>query len=113
MRYRAFGRTGWNVSEVGYGRWGMGAWSGSDDAESQGSLERAIALGGNFFDTAWVYGNGHSEKLLGQTLRANPDKQLYVASKVPPKNRAWPAPAGSKLDENYPPEHITEFVVCC
>ncbi len=110
MRYRNFARTGWEVSEIGYGMWGMGAWSGSEDAESLGSLQRAIDLGCNFFDTAWVYGNGHSEKLLGQVLRANSGKKLFVATKVPPKNQAWPAPTNSTLDENYPPQHITEYV---
>src|SRR5438094_888602 len=110
MRYRKFGRTGWDVSEIGYGMWGMGAWSGSEDTESLGSLQRAIDLGCNFFDTAWVYGNGHSEKLLEQVLRANSGKRIFVATKVPPKNQSWPAPANSTLDENYPPEHITEYV---
>jgi aryl-alcohol dehydrogenase-like predicted oxidoreductase len=110
MALRRFGRTGWDVSEVGYGMWGMGAWSGSEDAESLGSLQRAINLGCNFFDTAWVYGDGHSEKLLGKILQANPRKKIHVATKVPPKTMAWPAPADSALDENYPPQHITEFV---
>ena len=110
MRQRKFGRTGWEVSEIGYGMWGMAAWSGSDDSESLGSLPRAIDLGCNFFDTAWVYGNGHSEKLLGRIVKANPSRKLYLASKVPPKNNMWPAPANSTLDENYPPQHITEFV---
>src|SRR6266699_1534721 len=97
MRFRKFGRTGWDVSEIGYGMWGMGAWSGSEDAESLGSLQKAIDLGCNFFDTAWVYGNGHSEKLLRQALRANSGKKLFVATKVPPKNQAWPAPANERL----------------
>ena len=110
MALRKFGRTGWEVSEVGYGMWGMGAWSGSEDAESLGSLQRAINLGCNFFDTAWVYGDGHSEKLLGKILQANPRKKIQVATKVPPKTMVWPAPADSALDENYPPQHITEFV---
>lgn len=110
MIYRKFGRRGWDVSEIGYGMWGMGAWSGSEDAESLGSLLRAIDLGCNFFDTAWVYGNGHSEKLLGQALRASSAKEIHVATKVPPKNQAWPAPVNSTLQENYPPEHISEFV---
>ena len=69
MRYRTFGRTGWQVSEVGYGMWGMAGWTGSDDEESLKSLDRAVALGCNFFDTAWVYGDGHSEELLGQTVK--------------------------------------------
>ena len=85
MRYRRFGRAGWDVSEIGYGMWGMGGWSGSDDEESLRSLQRAVDLGCNFFDTAWAYGQGHSEGLLGRLVRANPDKRLYTASKVPPK----------------------------
>lgn len=110
MNYRRFGRTGWQVSDIGYGMWGMGAWTGSDDAESLASLQRAIDLGCNFFDTAWVYGDGHSEKLLGAALRKNAGKKLYVATKVPPKNREWPARASATVDESYPPVHIEEYV---
>ena len=91
MRYRRFGRTGWNVSEIGYGMWGLAGWTGSDDAESLAALQRAIDLGCNFFDTAWAYGNGKSESLLGQIVRANPAKRLYTATKIPPKNLVWPA----------------------
>ena len=72
MQYRTFGRTGWQVSEIGYGMWGMGGWTGSDDEESLQSLQRAVELGCNFFDTAWAYGDGHSERLLGQLVRAYP-----------------------------------------
>jgi len=110
VKYRTFGRTGWQVSDVGYGMWGIGAWSGSEDNESLGSLQRAIDLGCNFFDTAWVYGDGRSEKLLGQILRANSDKETYVATKVPPKNKAWPATDSFAVDDCYPPYHITEYV---
>jgi len=98
------------VSEVGYGMWGMGGWSGSDDEESMRSLQRAVELGVNFFDTAWGYGEGHSEALLGRLVRANPDKRLYTASKVPPKNFKWPSRRGFTLDETFPPEHIEEYV---
>jgi aryl-alcohol dehydrogenase-like predicted oxidoreductase len=118
MRYRKFGRTGWNVSEIGYGMWGMAGWTGSDDAESLAALQRAVDLGCNFFDTAWAYGNGHSEELLGKILRANknnfaaggPDKKLYVATKVPPKNRRWPSRPEYSLDDSYPPDYIFEYV---
>jgi aryl-alcohol dehydrogenase-like predicted oxidoreductase len=110
MRYRRFGRTGWQVSEIGYGMWGMGGWSGSEDAESLRSLQRAVDLGCNFFDTAWAYGEGHSESLLGQLVRANPDKRLYTASKIPPLNRKWPSSREHKLDETFPPSHIEEYV---
>jgi aryl-alcohol dehydrogenase-like predicted oxidoreductase len=118
MRYRKFGRTGWNVSEIGYGMWGMAGWTGSDDAESLAALQRAVDLGCNFFDTAWAYGNGHSEELLGKILRANknnsaaggPDKKLYVATKVPPTNRRWPSRPEYSLDDSYPPDYIFEYV---
>ena len=110
MRYRRFGRTNWQVSEIGYGMWGMAGWTGSDDAESLRALDRSIALGCNFFDTAWAYGDGHSEQLLGKALRAHPDKKLYVASKVPPKNREWPSRREFRLDVSYPPEYVFEYV---
>ena len=110
MRYRTFGRTGWQVSEIGYGMWGLAGWTGSDDQESLQSLQRAVELGCNFFDTAWGYGNGHSEELLGQLVRAHPDKKLYVASKIPPKNFKWPAEPEYSLDDCYPPEHIRRYV---
>jgi len=109
MQYRTFGRLGWQVSEIGYGMWGMAGWTGSDDAESLEALERAVELGCNFFDTAWAYGAGHSEKLLGQLVRAHPDKKLYTASKIPPKNFKWPSRRGYTLDECFPPDHIREY----
>jgi aryl-alcohol dehydrogenase-like predicted oxidoreductase len=90
--------------------WGMGSWSGSEDEESLRSLQRAVDLGCNFFDTAWAYGEGRSESLLGRLVRANPDKKLYTASKVPPKNRRWPSRRGSTLDDVFPPEYIEEYV---
>jgi aryl-alcohol dehydrogenase-like predicted oxidoreductase len=110
MKYRRFGRTGWMVSEVGYGMWGMGGWKGSDDSESLASLQHAVDLGCNFFDTAWGYGEGHSEGLLGQIVRANPGKKLYTATKIPPKNSIWPSRREFKLDDCFPPEHIEEYV---
>ena len=109
MRYRRFGGTGWDVSEVGYGMWGMGGWTGSDDEESLASLDLAIELGCNFFDTAWVYGAGHSERLLGQTLKRHPDARLYVATKIPPKNQQWPARRTYALADVFPPDHIREY----
>lgn len=110
MNYRRFGRTNWKVSEIGYGMWGMAGWSGSDDEESIQSLQRAVDLGCNFFDTAWAYGEGRSERLLGQIIRANKDKKLYTATKIPPKNLQWPSRRGSLLDDCFPPEHIDKFV---
>ncbi len=109
MKYRTFGRTGWQVSEVGYGMWGMGGWTGSDDDQSLRSLEYAIELGCTFFDTAWGYGAGHSEKLLGQVVRAHSEKRLYAATKIPPQNFKWPSKRGYTLDECFPPDHIVEY----
>jgi len=110
MQYRKFGRTGWQVSDIGYGMWGMGGWSGSNDEESLAALQRSVDLGCNFFDTAFVYGDGRSEDLLGQLLRANQGKKLYTATKVPPKNMEWPSSSEYGLEECYPPDHIEEFV---
>lgn len=109
MHERTFGRTGWQVSEIGYGMWGMGSWSGSDDDESIASLERAVDLGCNFFDTAWAYGQGHSERLLGRLLKSRPNVRLYSASKIPPKNLKWPATPSMALADCYPPDHIRRF----
>jgi aryl-alcohol dehydrogenase-like predicted oxidoreductase len=111
MRYRTFGPTGWQVSEIGYGMWGMGGWTGSNDEESLRALDRAFALGCNFFDTAWVYGLGKSETLLGQALRSvrGSASPVYVATKIPPKNMKWPARAEYSVDETYPPDHIREY----
>jgi aryl-alcohol dehydrogenase-like predicted oxidoreductase len=110
MRYRTFGRTGWQVSEIGYGMWGMAGWTGSDDDESLASLKRSVELGCNFFDTANAYGAGRSEALLGRLVRAFLERRLFTATKVPPKNLKWPAAEGSSLDDCYPPDHIEEYL---
>jgi aryl-alcohol dehydrogenase-like predicted oxidoreductase len=106
MRYRTFGRLGWRVSEVGYGMWGLAGWTGRDDEETRSSLQLAADLGCNFFDTALAYGEGHSEALLGELVRANLDKGLIVASKIPPKNRVWPSRRGFQLADVFPPDYI-------
>ena len=109
MRYRTFGRTGWRVSEVGYGMWGLAGWTGSDDEQTRQSLQLAVDFGCNFFDTAWAYGEGRSERMLGDLVRANPDKKLYVATKVPPKNRRWPSRRGDRIADVFPPDYIREY----
>ena len=110
MKYRRFGRLGYNVSEIGYGMWGMAGWTGSDDRESLQSLQRAVDLGCTFFDTAWAYGDGHSERLLGRLIKSNPERRLIAASKVPPKNRQWPSQRSHTLDDCYPPEYVAEYI---
>jgi aryl-alcohol dehydrogenase-like predicted oxidoreductase len=109
MKYRRFGRTGWQVSEIGYGMWGMAGWTGSDDAQSLEAMQLAVDLGCNFFDTAWAYGEGHSEQLLGRLVRANPGKTIYTATKVPPKNRRWPTRRGDRIDDVFPADYIREY----
>jgi aryl-alcohol dehydrogenase-like predicted oxidoreductase len=109
MQNRNFGRLGWSVSEIGYGMWGLAGWTGSDDAETALALERSLELGCNFFDTAWAYGNGHSEQLLAGLVERHSEKKLYVATKVPPKNFKWPSRREITLEECFPPEHIRHY----
>jgi aryl-alcohol dehydrogenase-like predicted oxidoreductase len=108
MQTRRFGKLGWPVSEVGYGLWGMGGWSGSDDAESTAALERAIERGCTFFDTALAYGDGKSEQLLGKVLARHRRESLVVATKIPPKNRKWPAFPEYKLEDVFPADYVRE-----
>jgi aryl-alcohol dehydrogenase-like predicted oxidoreductase len=110
MNYRRFGRTGWQVSEIGYGMWGMGGWTGSDDEQSLRSLQKSIDLGCNFFDTAWGYGEGHSEKILNKIVHQNPDKKVYTATKIPPKNLIWPSRREFTLGDCFPPDHIEDYI---
>ena len=109
MRYRTFGRLGWRVSEVGYGMWGLAGWSGSDDELSRTALAEAVRLGYNFFDTAWAYGAGSSERFLGELVRTHPGHELYTATKVPPKNLTWPSRTEFTLDEVFPADHIRRY----
>ncbi len=109
MKYRKFGRTNWQVSEIGYGMWGMGGWTESDDLQSAKSLDLAVERGVNFFDTAWGYGEGHSEELLGQLVRRHPNLKIYTASKIPPKNFEWPAKPEYSYENSYPASHIFEY----
>jgi aryl-alcohol dehydrogenase-like predicted oxidoreductase len=110
MKYRKLGRTNWEISEIGYGMWGMGGWTGSNDDESMKSLQHAVDLGCNFFDTAWGYGKGKSESLLGELVRSNKGKKLFTATKMPPKNFQWPSKREHTLEECFPPDHIQEYV---
>ena len=106
MQTRPFGRLGWPVSEIGYGLWGMGGWSGSNDDESIAALERSIDLGCTFFDTALAYGDGKSERLLGQVLARHRGKTLRIATKVPPMNKRWPALPEYALADVFPADYI-------
>ncbi|MEX2414750.1 MAG: aldo/keto reductase [Paenibacillaceae bacterium] len=107
MNYRTLGKTGLKISEVGYGAWGIGktSWIGASDDESIQALNRSIELGLNFIDTALGYGNGHSEKIVGQVVREH-TQPIYVATKIPPKNSQWPARAGVRAEETFPADHV-------
>lgn len=107
MRYRRLGRTGFEISEIGYGAWGVGGkqWLGGSDEESVAALRRAVELGLNFIDTALAYGDGHSERLVGEIVREAPGK-VYVATKVPPKNQRWPARPGIPIGEVFPFDYV-------
>jgi aryl-alcohol dehydrogenase-like predicted oxidoreductase len=109
MRYRTFGRTGIQISDIAPGLWGMGGWTGSDDNESLEALQLSVDRGCNVFDTAWAYGEGKSDSLLGQTMAKNKGKRLYAASKVPPKNERWPAQPSYIYHDVFPPGHVFEY----
>ena len=106
MKMRTFGRLGWQVSDVGYGMWGLAGWTGRDEEETRASLQLAVDLGCDFFDTALAYGDGVSEQILGRLVKDNPAKKLHVASKIPPKNRQWPSRRGSLLSDVFPADYI-------
>lgn len=110
MKYRRFGKTDWQVSEVGYGMWGLAGWTGTDAEQVDHSLNRSVELGCNFFDTAWAYAAGKSEKILAKLINNHPDRKLYAASKIPPKNRKWPSQRGFQIDDVFPSDYITEYV---
>ncbi len=109
MRYRKLGRTGFEVSELGYGAWGVGGnqWKGGTDDESIRALLRAIELGVNFIDTALAYNDGHSERLIGGVLQHTKER-IYVATKVPPNNQLWPARPGIGIEQVFPYDYIIQ-----
>ncbi len=109
MKYRRLGRTGFAVSDISHGLWGMSGWSGSDDRESLEALQLSIDLGCNFFDTAWGYGDGKSDGLLGEIMSRNKDKRIYAASKIPPKNLKWPAKPEYKYRDVFPADHVFKY----
>jgi aryl-alcohol dehydrogenase-like predicted oxidoreductase len=109
MKYRKLGRTGFKVSDMAHGLWGMSGWSGSEDQQSLEALQIAVDNGCNFFDTAWAYGEGNSDALLGQIIARNKGKRLYAASKIPPMNDKWPALPSYKYQEVFPARHVFKY----
>ena len=103
MEYRPLGRTGWNVSSISFGAWAIGGtWGAVDDRESLAALNRALDRGVNFFDTADVYGDGHSEKLLARLRRERRDP-FYIATKAGKRLKPFVA-------EGFNRENLTAFV---
>src|SRR3954447_15981802 len=107
MQYRKLGSTEAEVSELGFGAWGIGGnqWQGGKDDESIKALKRSFELGVNLVDTALAYGEGHSEQLVGRAVRQD-FRRIYVATKVPPKNRIWPASPTTPISEVFPYDYI-------
>ncbi len=109
MKYRQLGRTGFNVSDIAHGLWGISGWTGSDDQQSVAAMQLAVDLGCNFFDTAWAYGNGKSDSLLGDLMKKCSAKRLYAASKIPPANDRWPALPEYKYQDVFSPQHVFKY----
>src|SRR2546425_5255900 len=109
MKYRKLGRTGFEVSEISHGLWGMSGWTGSNDDESRKALQLSVDLGCNFFDSAWAYGEGKGDSFVGELLRNNSGKRICIASKVPPMNRKWPAHSRYPYRDVFPAEHVFRF----
>jgi len=108
MIYRTLGRTGFSVSEISFGAWGIGGnWGTRDDAEAARALQRAFDLGVNFYDTALAYGQGLSEKFIGEFVKGR-RAQVFVASKVPPKTYRWPVLPGEPVTQTFPKAWIIE-----
>lgn len=113
MKFRKLGRTNFDVSEIALGLWGMGSWPDSDDQQSRKSLQLAAELGCNFFDSAWAYGDGKADGLLGELLNRQPSSnnghaRLYAASKIAPLNRRWPASPRYAYDDVFPANYVFE-----
>lgn len=109
MKYRVLGRTRFKVSDLAHGLWGMSGWSQSNDEQSRQAIQLAIDLDCNFFDTAWAYGNGKSDRFLGDALAKNADKRVYAASKIPPKNLKWPASRKDRYQDVFPADHVFKY----
>src|SRR6202030_1927152 len=109
MKYRKLGRPGFDVSDIAHGLWGMSGWSGSNNQESLAAMQLAVDLGCNFFDTAWAYGEGKSDGLLGEIMTRNSGKQLYAASKMPPGNERWPALPEYKYSDVFSTQHVFKY----
>jgi len=113
MKYRTFGKLGWQVSEIGFGGWALGgqAWGGQRDEDSLAALKQALDLGCNFIDTAQGYGDGHSERVIGKLLKTHKGGRVYVATKIPPKSPGeWPPTPYDDIEERFPENYLRERI---
>jgi aryl-alcohol dehydrogenase-like predicted oxidoreductase len=113
MRYRTFGRLGWQVSSIGFGAWAIGGgWGAQAEEDSVKALHAALDLGCNFIDTAQGYGDGRSERIIAQVLgerrRTNPSERVYVATKIPPAPGEWPPSPYDAVEERYPEAYLRQ-----
>jgi len=114
MKYRTFGRLGWQVSEIGFGAWAIGGgWGAQKDEDSLAALHRALDLGVNFIDTALGYGNGRSEQLIGQVLKQRKGERVYVATKIPPAPGPWPPSPYDRIEDRYPEAYLRRQLEQC
>lgn len=109
MKYRRLGKATLDVSEIGHGLWGMGSWTGSDDNTSRAALRGSIEGGCTFFDSAFVYGDGRSDKLIGEVANKYPERKLVLASKIPPADFKWPSKPDNPLHAIFPRSHVLEY----
>jgi aryl-alcohol dehydrogenase-like predicted oxidoreductase len=111
MKFRTFGKQGWNISEIGFGAWAIGgSWGQQDDADSIGALHRALDLGVNFIDTAAGYGDGRSERLIGRVLKERGSEKIFVATKTPPAPGNWPPFPRDQWQDRYSEKYLRENV---
>lgn len=113
MKYRTFGKLGWQVSEIGFGAWALGgqAWGGQSDTDSAAALQQALDLGCNFIDTAQGYGDGHSERVIGKFLKDRKGERIYVATKIPPQSPGpWPPSPYDRIEDRYPEKYLRERI---
>jgi aryl-alcohol dehydrogenase-like predicted oxidoreductase len=109
MKYRSLGRTGLRVSEIGHGLWGMGDWSESEDDASLAAMQQSLQAGCNFYDSAWAYGEGRSDQLLGRLVAARGQEKIHTATKIPPANGKWPGSATDAFDDVFPLDHVVHY----
>ncbi len=113
MKYRTFGRLGWQVSEIGFGAWAIGgSWGAQSDDDSIKALHTALDSGCNFIDTAQVYGDGRSERIISQVLKergkSNPDERVYVATKIPPAPGEWPPSPYDSIEDRFSEKYLRD-----